>query len=141
MEPTQNDGAHGVEPRATPAGIAPDATHGSHVIQEPPVLAKRLALLGVFLVVAVLGGAIAVRMQGAMGEQAQLTADREAAATRASEAPEVDVAHPAAAQLTPLVVMSGALEPAQSADVGFEVPGRIARVEVSLGQHVRAGEI
>lgn len=141
MEPTQNDGAHGVEPRATPAGIAPHATHGSHVIQEPPVLAKRLALLGVFLVVAVLGGAIAVRMQGAMGEQAQLTADREAAATRASEAPEVDVAHPAAAQLTPLVVMSGALEPAQSADVGFEVPGRIARVEVSLGQHVRAGEI
>jgi RND family efflux transporter MFP subunit len=142
MEPTQNEGAQqGVELRATPPGAEPGEIHGGHVIHEPPTLAKRLALLGVLLVVAVLGGAIVVRMQSAMAEQAQLAVDRDAAAARASEAPEVEVIHPAAAQLTPLVVMSGALEPAQSADLGFEVPGRIARVDVALGQHVHAGDV
>ena len=141
MEPTQNEGAQVVEVRATPAGAAPGEVHGGHVIHEPPTLAKRLALLGVLLVVAVLGGAVVVRMQSAMAEQAQIAVDREAAAARASEAPEVDVVHPLAAELTPLVVLSGALEPAQSADLGFEVPGRIARVDVALGQHVRAGDV
>jgi RND family efflux transporter MFP subunit len=142
MEPTQNEGAQqGVELRATPPGQEPGEIHGGHVIHEPPTLAKRLALLGALLVVAVLVGAIVVRMQSAMAEQQQLAVDRDAAAARASEAPEVDVAHPAVAQLTPLVVMSGALEPAQSADLGFEVPGRIARVDVALGQHVQAGDV
>jgi RND family efflux transporter MFP subunit len=141
MEPTENEGANGVGVRATPPGADPAETHGGHIIHEPPTLAKRLVLLGALLVVAVLGGAVAVRIQSVMGEQAQLAVDRGAAAARASEAPEVDVVHPASAELTPLVVMSGALEPAQSADLGFEVPGRIARVDVALGQHVRAGEV
>jgi hypothetical protein len=87
MEPTENEGANGVGVRATPPGADPVEMHGGHIIHEPPTLAKRLALLGALLVVAVLGAALAVRIQGAMGEQAQLAVDRDAAAARASEAP------------------------------------------------------
>ncbi|MBX7194354.1 MAG: efflux RND transporter periplasmic adaptor subunit [Sandaracinaceae bacterium] len=140
MEPTQNDGQNGDVRLHAPLPERGEV-HGGHVIHEPPTLAKRLALLGVIVVSAVLVGAVVVRMQSAMADQAQLASEREAAAASAGEAPEVDVVHPVAAQLTPLVVLSGALEPAQSADLGFEVPGRIARVEVALGQPVHAGDV
>lgn len=151
MEPTQSDGAPNPQarPEVRAASPNPEPTldtanghaHGGHVIHEPPTLAKRLALLVTLLVVAVLVGAVVVRMQSAMAGQAQIEADRAASAAAANEAPEVDVIHPVNAMLTPVVVLSGALEPAQSADLGFEVPGRIARVDVQLGQVVRAGTV
>ncbi|MBN8616741.1 MAG: efflux RND transporter periplasmic adaptor subunit [Deltaproteobacteria bacterium] len=146
MEPTQSNGASDAEVRAATPSEEPlrepsSSTHGGHVIHEPPTFAKRIAALVALLVVLVLGGAVVVRMQGAMADQAQIEADRGAAAAAANEAPEVDVVHPVPGQLTPLVVLSGALEPAQSADLGFEVPGRIARVDVQLGQTVRAGTV
>ena len=42
--------------------------------------------------------------------------------------------------MTPLVVLTGVLAPAEAADLGFEVPGRISRVDVQLGDHVTAGQ-
>lgn len=145
MEPTQNDAPQSRAISPVPehrSVLGPhDVEAGGHIIHEPPTLAKRIALLVSLLVVLGLGAVVAVRIQAAMATQAEVETARETAAATAGQAPTVDVARPEAAQLTPLVVLTGALEPAQSADLGFEVPGRIARVDVTLGQPVHAGDV
>ncbi|GAB4206576.1 MAG: hypothetical protein OHK0013_23390 [Sandaracinaceae bacterium] len=142
MEPNELSPARGAEPVPSTVHLgAGDAYVGGHVVHEPPTFAKRLALLVSVLALVGLGAGVAIRVQQATAEQARLAAERDAAAAAAGQAPEVDVVRPTAAQRTPIVVLTGALEPAQSADIGFEVPGRIARVEVSLGQTVRAGDV
>jgi RND family efflux transporter MFP subunit len=140
MEPMQTNPAPGVAPEQLPAQVPGDIFVGGHVVHPPPTLMKRVVALVSLLATLGLGAAIAVRVQMATAEQARMASERDAAAAAAGQAPEVDVVRPAPAQRTPLVVLTGALEPAQSADLGFEVPGRISRVEVSLGQAVRAGD-
>lgn len=110
-------------------------------MRPPPALAKRLALLGAFLIVAGLGVALVLRILSAMQEQAALEAERQQAAEAAGRAAEVEVIRPVAAQSSPVVVLTGTLEPAQAADLAFEVPGRVARVDTVLGRSVRAGDV
>ncbi len=110
-------------------------------MRPPPPLAKRLALLISLVVIAGLGVAVVLRLVEAMGEQAALEAERQEAAESAGAAARVEVVRPAAAQTAPLVVLTGTLEPAQAADLAFEVPGRVSRVDVRLGQAVRAGDV
>ncbi len=132
------------ERASSPAPMAPRAS--SHAMEEqvvihpPPPLAKRLALLAALLFVAGLGVALVMRLNGAFATEAERAAARDAAAAEASEAPDISAVHPVPAEMAPMVVMSGVLEPVQAADLGFEVQGRIARVEVELGQHVEAGD-
>lgn len=116
-----------------------DLATDAHVVREPPSVAKRLALLVVVAALLALGTALAVRIQMALSEQAALATERAEAAAGAGRPPAVDVVRPVPTSVAPIVVLTGALEPAQAADLGFEVPGRIARVEVTLGQRVRAG--
>jgi RND family efflux transporter MFP subunit len=110
-------------------------------LRPPPPLAKRIALLVALGALAALALALGGRLREAGEEQARLEAERRRAAAEAGRAREVEVVRPAPATHTPIVVLQGTLEPVQSADLGFEVAGRIARVEVSLGQTVRAGDV
>ncbi len=110
-------------------------------MRPPPPLAKRLTALVTLLVLGVLGAALATRMQEALQEQAELEAARQRAADAAGQAAQVEVVRPVPAQTAPVVVLTGTLEPAQAADLAFEVPGRVARVEVRLGQAVREGDV
>jgi RND family efflux transporter MFP subunit len=109
-------------------------------IKEPPPLARRLALLASLLVVMGLGGLLAVRLSGATAEQAALAQERDASAAAAGQAPSVEVTTPEPAELPMMVVLTGQLEPSQSADLSFPVSGRISRVEVHLGEAVHAGD-
>lgn len=110
-------------------------------MRPPPPLAKRLALLGSLIVLAALGVGLALRIAQALGEQAELEAERQAAADAAATAARVEVVTPSPAEAAPIVVLTGTLEPAQAADLAFELPGRVARVDVALGQSVRAGDV
>ncbi|MBK7150298.1 MAG: efflux RND transporter periplasmic adaptor subunit [Sandaracinaceae bacterium] len=110
------------------------------VIHPPAPLAKRIALLVAVLVISGLGVAMALRLQIAFAAEAERTAARDAAAADAGAAPRVAVTTPVDAEMAPLVVISGTLQPVQSADLGFEFAGRIQRVSVELGQHVDAGD-
>lgn len=110
-------------------------------LQPPPPLAFRLALLVVVAVIALLGVGLFLRIGAAMQEQAALEAEREATAAAAGAAAEVLVTRPEPSTSAPAVVLTGTLEPAQAADLAFEVPGRVARVEVRLGQTVTAGQV
>lgn len=104
-------------------------------------MAKRLALLFVVIVVVVLGGFLMSRLGEAMGEQAAIESEREAAAEAAGQAAEVRVVRPTSAQSAPVIVLTGNLEPAQAADLAFEVPGRVSSVEVQLGDAVEEGDV
>jgi len=110
-------------------------------MRPPPPLAKRLALLIGLVVIAGLGIALVIRIGAAMQEQASLEAERQASADAAGQAARVEVVQPTPTETAPLVVLTGTLEPAQAADLAFEVPGRVASVSVRLGQAVRAGEV
>ncbi|UJR82733.1 efflux RND transporter periplasmic adaptor subunit [Sandaracinus amylolyticus] len=124
------------EPRASQSstlGTAP-------ALRPPPPLAKRLMLLFTVLTLAGLGVALSQRLGQASEEQAQFATAREEAAAAAGRAPEVEVVRPTTAAFAPLVVLQGTLEPVQAADLGFEVAGRVSRVDVALGEHVRAGQ-
>jgi membrane fusion protein (multidrug efflux system) len=110
-------------------------------MRPPPPLAKRLAVLVTLLALGVLGTALGMRMMQALQEQAELEAARQEAADAAGQAAQVEVVRPVPAQTTPLVVLTGTLEPTQAADLAFEVPGRVASVAVQLGQAVRAGDV
>lgn len=110
-------------------------------LRPPPPLTKRIALLVTLVVLAGLGVALAGRIAEALGEQARLAEEREAAAEAAGSAREVTVVRPEPTETAPVVVLTGTLEPAQAADLAFEVPGQVARVDVALGQEVHEGEV
>jgi len=133
------------ERASSPAPMAPSrstyAMEEQVVIHPPPPLAKRLALLAAVLLLAGLGVALMMRLSGAFATEAERAAARDVAAAAASEAPHVAAVLPVSAEMAPMVVISGVLEPVQAADLGFEVSGRVARVEVELGEHVEAGDI
>lgn len=110
-------------------------------LRDPPPLAKRLALLASVLVLGGIGAAIMVRMQQATAHEAALAAERETAAAAANQAAHVDVVHPEADQVIPTIVLTGTLDPAQSADLAFEVGGRVSRVSAALGDEVASGAL
>ena len=96
-------------------------------IKEPPPLAKRLALLVSLLVLAVLGGFLAIRLSAATAGQAALAEQRDASAASAGQAPTIEVVTPESAELPMMVVMTGQLEPSQAADLSFPVAGRVSK--------------
>jgi RND family efflux transporter MFP subunit len=107
----------------------------------PPPLAKRITVLASLAVLLVLGVALVSRLAGALAEQAALEEERAAAAAAAGAAREVSVVQPEPTDTAPVVVLTGTLEPAQAADLSFELPGRVASVLVALGQTVEAGDV
>lgn len=109
-------------------------------IKEPPPLAKRLALLATVVVLLVLGVFFGIRLTAATAEQATLATQRDASAAAAGDAATVEVVMPEVAELPLMVVLTGQLEPSQSADLSFPVSGRISRVDVELGDTVHAGQ-
>ncbi|MGE0791950.1 MAG: efflux RND transporter periplasmic adaptor subunit [Sandaracinaceae bacterium] len=109
-------------------------------LRPPPPMAKRVAVLTTLVVIAGLLIAVVIRVVAAAGDMAEMEVAREAAAEEGGLAPELDVVHPSAAEAAPIVVLSGTLQPIQSADLAFEVPGRVSRVHVALGATVRAGD-
>ncbi|MFK7991349.1 MAG: efflux RND transporter periplasmic adaptor subunit [Sandaracinaceae bacterium] len=109
--------------------------------RPPPSLAKRLALLVGVLVLGGLGAAMAGRLGEAMEDQAALEAERVASAEAAGAARQVAVVSPQATETAPLVVLTGTLEPVQSAGLAFEVGGQVNRLEVALGDEVEEGDL
>lgn len=110
-------------------------------MRPPPTLAKRLALFISLFALAAIAVGLGVRIVQALGEQAALEAQRAETEAEANRAARVDIVSPAPAESAPLVVLTGTLEPIQSADLAFGLPGRVATVEVTLGQRVSSGDV
>jgi RND family efflux transporter MFP subunit len=117
------------------------AEEASTELRPPPPLAQRIALLISLLAAAGLAFLLGARLRESATEQARREAERARIAREAGRAPEVAFVQATSATYTPLIVLQGTLEPIQAADLGFEVGGRVARVEVALGQTVRSGDV
>jgi len=85
------------------------------------------------------------------GVTARFSSERSAAAARATDLharrasanlpPEVAVVSPEAFAYSPHFSITGTLDPVQEADLGFNASGRVASIEVALGQRVEAGQL
>lgn len=100
-----------------------------------------MTLLLLTACVLAIAAAIGVRMKGALEVKAALETARREAAAAATRPRDIAVVRAVAAQFVPSVVLTGTLEPIESADLGFEVGGRVARVDVALGDEVQPGQI
>lgn len=93
----------------------------------------------------VLGGALGVRFVQASKKNAAVEVER--AATHAStvadaqKVPVVAVIKGIPTEWQPSVSLEGSVAAGQEVDLGFKVSGRIARVAVKLGEHVRSGAV
>jgi RND family efflux transporter MFP subunit len=129
-----------------PAQTPTENAEAAHVAQSstPPAAsaaAKRTAWLFLVVVVVALavgiGRRVVVEQERAVA-QAELVAGRRVAM---SGPPEVIVARPTPFAYDPHFSITGTLDPIQQADLGFNVAGRLIRVEVTLGQRVEAGTV
>ncbi len=125
---------------------APTSDEGSkavHAATPPPVskTARRIAIVFSLLAVVGLGVGIAKRLS-AEGQRAAARQEAvDAQQARAGAPPDVVVATPVAFDYDPHFSITGTLDPVQVADVGFNVPGRLVSVDVTLGAHVEAGQV
>jgi RND family efflux transporter MFP subunit len=103
--------------------------------------ARRVSWLVLLLVLVALALGIAKRIVHEGGREAvqtQLVAARQA---EMRLPPAVPVARPVPIAYDPHFSITGTLDPVQQADLGFNVAGRLVRVDVTLGQRVEAGTV
>jgi RND family efflux transporter MFP subunit len=134
-------------PMFAPTSSSPHAQEeGSKAVHAatPPALTKTsrlVALAFALLAIVGLGVGIAKRLASEGERAAARERDVEAQRERADAPPEVETAAPVAFEYDPHFSITGTLDPVQVADVGFNVAGRLVAVDVSLGEHVEAGQI
>jgi RND family efflux transporter MFP subunit len=130
-----------------PTSSSPHAQEeGSKAVHAatPPAVTKtsrRIAIVLSLLAAVALGLGVAKRLsaegQRAAARQREVAEQR----VRAGAPPDVVVAAPVAFDYDPHFSITGTLDPVQVADVGFNVSGRLVSVDVSLGEHVEAGQV
>lgn len=96
--------------------------------------------IAVVSVVSIVGGVAArfTREQAAAAARSGELRERRAAANLP---PEVAVVSPEAFAYEPHFSITGTVDPVQEANLGFNAAGRLATIEVTLGQHVEAGQL
>lgn len=120
-----------------------------HPTSVPPVDAARAVSKSGARVVGVVGaviglllfGFIGVRVRDSFAKKTELAKEREAAQATAAVKVALPVTKGKPTTFHPRVEVTGSLEPWRSADVGFEQQGRLARVLVSTGDHVKDGQV
>jgi RND family efflux transporter MFP subunit len=100
---------------------------------------------GLWLVAGLIGasfvGFMGYRVTQALGKQKIVTAQRETSAAVAKKAFAYEYVRAEPMKWQPQVDLSGTLKPWREADIGFETPGRIVRVGVTLGETVKTGHL
>lgn len=90
-------------------------------------------------------GWIGMRVSAAMEEKAEVAGARDAVVARAKQVAAeprlVSVVHGTAETALPSVTFEGTLQAVEQADLGFKVSGRLARLEVAVGDQVRRGNV
>ncbi len=99
----------------------------------------RAALGVVILLVLGVAGFLAVRVKEALVKQEQVAAERTTVQAAVLKKPAVALVRPAPMTWKPVVDITGTLRPWREADVGFELGGRLVRVNVAAGDAVKAG--
>lgn len=115
-----------------------------HDTTPPPPATKTtrtVAIVATLLALAVITvGVVARFKREAHNAEVRGRALQERRAT-ANQPPEVELTSPVSVAYSPHFSITGTLDPVQEATLGFNVPGRLATIEVTLGQRVEAGQL
>ena len=128
------------DPTASPSHREP----AQLALEAPPKAPVAGIVAGVALLLG-LGGWTAARVTTATQEKRAVAEQRAEDAARqkslASAPKRVEVVLPSPSEWVPTVEIDGTLVAARSAEIGFEAPGRIARLGAGVGDQVRAGAL
>lgn len=84
-------------------------------------------------------GLMGSKVVKALDKRKSTAAEREVAVAELTKKQPVEVAHPLPMRWKPRVELTGTLRPWREADVGFELAGRLVKLDVATGDKVRAG--
>lgn len=88
-----------------------------------------------------LGLGLGVRNKIHSDKAAELEIEKQEALDAAKRKPTVQVANPIAVTYRPYVLVSGTLEPTESAELGFSLGGRLLKISAKLGEEVKSGAL
>src|SRR5207247_11150555 len=86
------------------------------------------------------GGILSARVKQALTKKEALASERVAAQAAVMKKPPAEIAHAVATTWKPRVELTGTLRPWREGDVAFTVGGQLRRIEVGVGQPVKAGQ-
>jgi RND family efflux transporter MFP subunit len=101
--------------------------------------APRAVLATALALVLVTVGFVGVRVKQALAKKENLAQERAAAQASVMKRPPTLTIHPTPARWKAHVDLKGTLKPWREADVGFELGGRLVRVNVAVGDKVEGG--
>ena len=128
--------------RSEPPPLASATDTGPFAAPPPPPRSRAgVRVTAVVALAASLGtcGLLGVRVKAATAKRAEVATARASAQTEANKKPPTRTTHPIPSRWRPRVEVTGTLRPWRDADVGFPLGGRITRVDVAVGQTVKAG--
>lgn len=111
---------------------------------EKPTAPKGRGRIGILIVViAALAfiGLLGVRVKQATSKRAGVAAERASAEAKAKVIEPARTAKAEPTKWMPRVDFLGTLKPWREADVGFEIGGKLVRIDVAMGDRVKAGQI
>lgn len=109
---------------------------------EPKPASKtgsRVVVVGAVVVGAVFVLALGSRVKQANDKKAALAQERATAQAALTQKTPAKTTKPEAIRYRPIVEVTGTLQPWRSADVGFELSGRLRDLNVTAGDQVKAG--
>lgn len=125
------------------SALGPYSNHLEAMNVAPPAANEPSKGRGTLIVLLVLGvgllGFSGFRLKQAMTKRATLAAERATSGEAAGTAASVQYAAATPLVYRPSVDFNGTLKPWREADLGFETQGRLVRVDVVVGQTVKAG--
>jgi RND family efflux transporter MFP subunit len=122
-----------------------DAPMGADPATARPEAAPRRRSRSLIVVVSIVGLgftlALGARVKEATTKRAALAQERANAQAAAAQKPVSKTARPEAVRYRPTVEVTGSLQPWRSADIGFELGGRLLKLNVGVGDTVKTGTI
>ena len=116
---------------------APSTEHGGGRTASPR--GAKVALFFVIVAVLGVGGFLTMRVKQALVKKDQVAAERTTAQAAVLKKPTFATLRATPMTWTPVVDITGTLRPWREADVGFELGGRLVKVNVAAGDAVKAG--
>lgn len=101
----------------------------------------RLVLIAGGLIAVAFFAVLGTRVKQATEKQAALAKERTAAQTAGAQKPTAKTARPEPIVYRPKVEVTGTLQPWRSADAGFELGGRLLKLNVAVGDVVKGGSV
>lgn len=130
---------------STPNHSQPTLVTTSSSTPAPTRKAPLAGVIGATALSLALAGWLGMRLVNATQKQqsiaAQRVADAEKSAALAKAPAKVRVVTPSPRTWEPVVELDGTLNAGQSAELGFKVPGKLAQVQVKVGDVVKAGSL